>query len=248
MLVLSSLLQAWSDSIKNSYIHRLLTDPHAVKERRLKYKYDKYDTNDQDHQDHQDHQENPYLLLYRHLETIPEESMKMASLALDTLVQDLHALGIPVSKYHPPPFNIVLLQTCHRFPNLEMGASFTMGTTMFLRYIQPSIVRHEGVHIFQRLYPNLFEAYYARQYPGLQIVPHHQVQRFFLQHPSLIDNPDCSITDTTQYAFPTPQGPIMVFYDQTMSTVAVNVSTGSLTTDTRGYHHPHELIASKMET
>ena len=244
MLVLSSLLQAWSDSIKNSYLHRLLTDPHAVKERCLKYKNieDKEDKEDKDVKD------SPHLLLYRHMETIPPESIETASLALDTLVQDLHALGIPVWKYHPPPFNVVLLQTCDRFPNLEMGASFTMGTTMFLRYVQPSIVRHEGVHIFQRLYPNLFEAYYARRYPGLQIVPHHKVQQFFLQHPSLIDNPDCSITDTTQYAFPTPQGPVMVFYDQTMSTVAVNVSTGSLTEDTRGYHHPHELIASKMES
>ena len=236
MHVLSSLSQAWTDiygthTNHNTYLHRLMTDPRAVEERCLKY-------NEKD---------SPSLLLYRHIETIPQESIEKASLVLDQLVQDLHALGIPVMK-HPPPFNIVLLQACRHVPNLELGASFTMGTTMFLRNMSVPIVRHEGVHIFQRLYPHLFEAYYIRRYPGLQIVSHHQVQQFFLQHPSLIDNPDCSLTDTTQYAFPTPQGPVTVFYDQTMSTVAVNVSTGSLMSDTRGYHHPHELLASKMES
>jgi hypothetical protein len=194
--------------------------------------------------------------LYRHIQLVPDDLVKVASTTLQQLVPDLYGLGIHIPS--TPAMNLVFLQACNRLPGLEMGASFTMGTTMFLRPrsgdMFRTVVRHEGVHILQRLYPDVFNKYYARVYPGLRIVPRHHVQALFHQHPSLIDNPDCSITDTMQYAFPMSSSAdprmIVVFYDKTLSTIALDASTGTPLPHVIAseYHHPHELLASMLET
>ena len=241
---ISSLEQAWDDSHRNADLHRLYTDPHALPERCLKYAPPDALS--------PPGEESPHLVLYRHIQLVPDDLVKVASATLQQLVPDLYGLGIHIPS--PPVMNLVFLQACDRLPGLEMGASFTMGTTMFLRPrsgdMFRTVVRHEGVHILQRLYPNVFDEYYARVYPGLRIVPRHHVQALFHQNPSLIDNPDCSFTDTTQYAFPSTDTMIVVFYDKTLSTVALDATTGALLPDVIAseYHHPHELIASRMET
>jgi hypothetical protein len=138
---------------------------------------------------------------------------------------------------------------------MEMGANFTLGTTMFLRPITTEVeywkrnVAHEGVHILQRMFPASFHSYYLQRYEA-RVVDIKVVDRIFRnQNEILIDNPDCSITDSTQYCV--GKEGLIVFYTRDLQKALFNGYTGE---EFLGWkemfndlHHPHEMLAEEME-
>jgi len=98
------------------------------------------------------------------------------------------------------------------------------------------------------MFPMAFHSYYLQRYQA-RVVDIKVVDRIFRnQNEILIDNPDCSITDSTQYGVGSKG--VMVFYTRDLQKVIVDRHTGELIGWKEMFndlHHPHEMFAEEME-
>jgi len=238
--VTSCLNTALQDIMGSAYLHRLMTMANARDECVFKYGPNA----------------DPRLLLYRHVETLEadpdllQECQRILQKTVDKLESEY---SIPLFARRIS-FNIVYLQRCEQHKAMEMGANFTLGTTMFLRPITTEVeywkrnVAHEGVHILQRMFPASFHSYYLQRYET-RVVDIKVVDRIFRnQNEILIDNPDCSITDSTQYRV--GKEGLIVFYTRDLQKALFNGYTGEFLGWKEMFndlHHPHEMFAEEVE-
>jgi hypothetical protein len=262
--LVSSLDIARHDILRSTYLLRLEKDPSALPERILKYSS-------------QSLEESPQSILFRHLYVFDPFTIRSWTPVLRSTyrhLQDTEGIHFPPSTLSLH-INVVEIRSCPSIPNLENNASFTIGSTIFLSQplVQPHRkLAHEFIHILQRLFPSSFHDYYLNTYPRIEVVTKEEVRRRFFgseneEEPRLVDNPDCSITDSIQYALPSlsedddgdedsgkEQGEKrwLTFYDQDFqkSNVELSGSTVRSAESSSGsgrLHHPHELLAYKIE-
>jgi len=254
--LVSSLDIARHDILRSTYLLRLEKDPSALPEKILKYSSHSLE-------------ESPQSILFRHLYVFDPFTLRSWTPVIKSTLRHLQNKE---NILFPPStlsldINVVEIRSCPSIPNLENNASFTIGSTIFLSQplLQPRRkLAHEFIHILQRLFPSSFHDYYLKTYPGIEEVTKEEVRRRFFgsedkedkEEPRLVDNPDCSITDSIQYALP-PTGDDemgerwLTFYDQDFQKSNFQLSgssSGSVSVGSSGWmHHPHELLAYKIE-
>ena len=109
------------------------------------------------------------------------------------------AFGVLCGVVELPPTasNLVVNVVIMLDPHIEMGASWTVGTTMVLSRLEAA--GHELCHVLQRLYPSPFEQLYRSI--GLFVPLPTERVREILWSCGGVDNPDCSVAaEGKQYA------------------------------------------------
>lgn len=180
-------------------------------------------------------------------------------------VTELQGLVLGKGKKLELPFlNVVWLTN----RSIEHGSSWTVGSTIVLS--DWGAVEHEVCHVYQRLFPDPFDTLYCRDRSGGGLVwvrwDAQDVHRL-VRATRAMDNPDCSVHDTRQYAYCNHERQCytLPFYDKedfTLMLVDVQLRAPHEVLQVRrrtsqwvDFHgrrlpleHPHEMLAAWVST